>query len=201
MSAEVIVRFQGEPPGEMDEMPFWKKRRQATGGAPLSESGGLAGGGGQVIVEIGRKELIEEGFEFCGPELSAAFAAAGLNVRLDDQRDPPPDFEVDPDGMIRWLWVDDHCIIEEYGTDVEIRLGDGQAMVMGALEWDLIVALRERYNDPSDPHRNWHYGAIDEGYLLILCRADQLPAVERSPEYAGFGTYDRTGATEVGRTL
>ena len=183
-------------------MPFWKPKKAdpATENQGPNPASGPATPGNPVIVDIGRKELIENGFEFCGPAIATAFASAGLTITLDDQRDPPADANIDPDGMTRWLWVDEHCIIEDYGVDVEVRLADGEMMLVGALDWDLTVALRERFNDPADPERNWQYGGIDEGYLLILCRPDELQAVERRPDFEGFDTVDLTGAVEVRRT-
>ena len=180
-------------------MAFWKRKREQP--AAQHNDGETPGYTvpGCVIIEIGRKELFEEGFEFCGPPLTAAFEAAGIPISLDHESDPPGYLQLDEDDLVRWLWLDDECIIEHYEADVELRLQDGSTNGLRALDWDLITALRQRYHHPTDPEQNWHLGAIDEGYLLILCRPNQLQEIEQHPNYPGFGTADLTGATEVRR--
>ncbi len=200
-------------------MPLWKRRkknptaagRTVAGIGVGGDTGTEAGHGGtqdalryntvlgHPVIEIGRKELFEMGFELCGPEITAVFEDAGLEIRLDDQADPPDDVAIDDDEIIRWLWVDDECLVEEYGVDVEFRTADGESNWLRGLDWDLVAALRRRYQDPSNPDRNWHLGHIDEGYLLVLASPDQLDAVAQSSGYPGYGIVDLTGVAEVRR--
>ena len=57
--------------------------------------------------------------------------------------------------------------------------------------------------DRNEPERNWHLGGIDEGYLLVLCRRDELAGLVEDPNYPAYGTRyettDLTGALEVRR--
>lgn len=189
-------------------MPFWKRNNDA-GRDRRTDTDAAAGAAqrpyttvlGHAVIEIGRKELYEDGVEFCGPAITAAYADAGFDIRLDHDADPPPDANV-PDGddeIVRWIWIDDHCIIEEYNHFADIRLADGGITSFQALDWDLITALRDRYHNPQETAQNWQLGGIDDGYLLILANPEQLQAIGRSPEFPGFGVTDLTGAVEIGR--
>ena len=180
-------------------MPFWSKKpkNQVPPGDNEAEIPGVD------VVEIGRKELYEDGFQFCGPPIVAAFEKAGRSITLDHDRDLPDGVEIDEEEIIRWLWVDDECLIEQYAVGVQFRLQDGTTNRLGALDWDLVQALRQRFHDENEPERNWHLGGIDEGYLLVLCRRDELAGLVEDPNYPAYGTRyettDLTGALEVRR--
>lgn len=186
-------------------MPFWKRRNKDVSGTNGSTSAvetvqrAYITVLGQAVVEVGRKELYEDGVEFCGPAITAAFADAGLDIRLDHDAEPPPEADIPDDQIFRWIWVDDSCLLEEYNQFVDIQLADGGTTSFRALDWDLVSALRERYHKPDNPEQNWQLGDIDDGYLLILANPGQLQAIARSPEFPGFGVTDLTGATEIRR--
>ena len=152
---------------------------------------------GYPVVMIGRKELLEEGFEFCGQRLTELFAEAGLSIRLDDESDPPGDVDAS-DEIIRWLWVDDVCLVEDTTIDyVEVAFVDGSTEAFYQLDWQLIEQLRQRYRHPADPLINFQLGGIDEGFLLILCRPDELGTVASDPEFPGFSARDLATVTSV----
>ncbi|MDH5520928.1 MAG: hypothetical protein OEZ14_10400, partial [Acidimicrobiia bacterium] len=149
------------------------------------------------VVMIGRKELLEEGFGYCGARLTELFADAGLSIRLDDESEPPDDVEL-PDQLIRCLWVDDTCLVEDPTIDyVEVRFADGSTEVFYQLDWELIDQLRQRYHNPADPAVNFQLGGIDEGLLLVLCNPDELEAIGSHPAYPGFSTRDLTTITSL----
>ena len=84
-----------------------------------------------VTVEIGRKELFEMGTESCGPEISAAFEAVGRPLSLDCDKPPPPPIDPSED-LVGWIWIDDKCIVEEHGHDVEIQTAGGHEFLFSA---------------------------------------------------------------------
>lgn len=154
---------------------------------------------GATIIDIGRKELFECGFEFCGPPITEAFAAAGIAITLDHDRELPAGIELDDDHIARWLWVDDRCLIERYGAEVRFGLADGSTNGLAALDWDLVSALRERYGEGRSTEENWHLGGVDDGYLLILCTSKRLAELPNEPDFIGYDVVDLTDATEIER--
>jgi hypothetical protein len=178
-------------------MAFWKrKRRPATGRRPAS-AGGIDDEWppreilGYPLVMLNRKELLEEGFGFCGRRFTDLFAQAGITLTLDDESEPPAEFDLPDEQIIRWLWVDEVCLVEDPFIDViEVEFADGTTWPFYQLDWQLIEQLRLRYRHPDDPERNWQLGEIDEGLLLILCRPDELESIARHPDFPGFASYD-----------
>ena len=191
-------------------MAFWRRKKSSQHERPRADgvAGSTSGIGGtdeigviveRYIIEIGRKELYEDGFEFCGAAIEAGFASAGQQIRLDHDRNLPDHITIADDEITRWLWVDETCLVEEYNVYVELRARDGSTIEFRGLDWDLIAELRSRFRDESDLDRNWHLGTIDEGYLLILCRPDQLETVQANPGFEGFSTADLTDVEVVRR--
>ncbi len=182
-------------------MPFWKRRSndRPTDAVPVPDPRMTDVDNrmtilGHPVIAIGRKELFECGFEFCGRAIEAAFRSAGVEIRLDDETEPPPDLLDGHTEVSSWLWVNDNCLIGDYGVDVGISLHEGTITTFMAFDWDLVSALRDAFADKSDPDRNWHLGWADEEYLLILCPLDQLDEIAAHPEFPGFDTVNLTGA-------
>ena len=146
---------------------------------------------GCPILDLGRKELFEEGFQFCGKRLREIYAAAGIDILLDHDAELPADIDLPDDEIIRWLWVDETCLIEDRSVSyLTVSFEDADAQAFNQLDWELIEQLRLRYKT-AETERNWHTGAIDEGTLLILCRGDQLAEIEAHPNFPGYRDWTR----------